>query len=147
MTAGHAAAAAAALAAMALLAALDLLPWPLPWLALAASLVSVVLYWRDKRASRRRGWRTPENTLHLWALLGGWPGALWAQQRFRHKTGKREFRRVFWLTVMLNIAAQAALITAPAAPLAAAMEATGDHLVARVVALPWRDWVAALASR
>lgn len=138
--------AAAALAAMALLAALDLLPWPLPWLALAASLVTVVLYWRDKRAAVRGGWRTPESTLQLWSLAGGWPGALWAQQRFRHKTSKREFRRVFWLMVALNVSAQAWLMSAPAAPLAAAIESTGNHLAALVAALPWREWAAALPS-
>jgi uncharacterized membrane protein YsdA (DUF1294 family) len=137
----------AALAMTALLAAADLLPWPLPWLALLASLVTFGLYWRDKRAAVRGGWRTPESTLHLWALFGGWPGALWGQQRFRHKTSKREFRRVFWLTVALNVGAQGALMTAPAAPLATAMEATGDRLVALVVALPWRAWTTALISR
>lgn len=137
----------AALAAMALLAALDLLPWPLPWLALVASFVTFLLYWRDKRAAVRGGWRTPESTLQLWALLGGWPGALWAQQRFRHKTSKREFRRVFWLMVALNVAAQAWLMSAPAAPLAAAMESTGNRLATAVAALPWRHWATDLTSR
>jgi uncharacterized membrane protein YsdA (DUF1294 family) len=49
--------------------------------------------------SRRR---TPESTLHLLSVLGGWPGALVAQQMFRHKSRKLEFQIVFWLTVLLN---------------------------------------------
>lgn len=34
--------------------------------------------------------------------MGGWPGALFAQERFRHKTRKATFQAVFWLTVALN---------------------------------------------
>jgi uncharacterized membrane protein YsdA (DUF1294 family) len=37
------------------------------------------------------------------ALAGGWPGALLAQQVLRHKSTKREFRQVFWATVLLNV--------------------------------------------
>lgn len=134
--------AAAALAVIALLAAADLLPWPLAWLSLIASAMTVLLYWRDKRAAMRRGWRTPENTLHLWALAGGWPGALWAQQRFRHKSGKREFRRVFWLTVALHLAGLAFLGSGHGAPLAAAIERGGDHALAALSALPWHRLLA-----
>ena len=35
-------------------------------------------------------------------LLGGWPGALIAQQTLRHKSRKASFRAVFWLTVLVN---------------------------------------------
>lgn len=38
------------------------------------------------------------------AVLGGWPGALAAQQALRHKTRKQPFRTVFWLTVVVNCA-------------------------------------------
>ena len=38
------------------------------------------------------------------ALAGGWPGALLAQQWLRHKSAKREFRAVFWATLVLNVA-------------------------------------------
>lgn len=60
-------------------------------------------YWLDKDAARRQARRTPENTLHLMALLGGWPGAWLAQQVLRHKSVKASFRRVFWLTAGLNL--------------------------------------------
>jgi len=34
--------------------------------------------------------------------MGGWPGALVAQQKLRHKTKKQPFRTVFWATVVMN---------------------------------------------
>ncbi|MDO6460826.1 DUF1294 domain-containing protein [Granulosicoccaceae sp. 1_MG-2023] len=67
------------------------------------SLVSFVAYAADKSAARKRQWRTPEKTLHVLALAGGWPGALLAQYWFRHKTQKASFRLVFRLTVLANI--------------------------------------------
>jgi hypothetical protein len=41
--------------------------------------------------------------LHLLSLCCGWPGALVAQQAFRHKSKKESFRFVFWITVILNM--------------------------------------------
>lgn len=70
-----------------------------------ASLIAFVMYLWDKISAESGRWRTPENTLHLFALIGGWPGALLAQRRYRHKTRKVSFRRVFWMTVALNCAA------------------------------------------
>ncbi len=67
-----------------------------------ASLVTFGLYWRDKRQARTDGRRTPENVLHLAELLGGWPGALLAQQAFRHKTRKVGYQVVFWLIVLVH---------------------------------------------
>lgn len=78
-----------------------------PWLVLGyagLSLASFVLYGHDKTSAQRGQWRTPERQLHLLALLGGWPGALVAQRAFRHKSSKASFRRVYWLTVGLNLA-------------------------------------------
>jgi uncharacterized membrane protein YsdA (DUF1294 family)/cold shock CspA family protein len=62
-------------------------------------------YWLDKDAARRQAWRTSENTLHLLALLGGWPGAWLAQQVLRHKSMKASFRQVYGLTVGLHLLA------------------------------------------
>jgi uncharacterized membrane protein YsdA (DUF1294 family) len=67
-----------------------------------ASLVSFVQYWQDKSSARRGRWRTPENALHLVELLGGWPGALVAQQCFRHKTRKLSYQLVIWLIVVAH---------------------------------------------
>ena len=69
---------------------------------LVASFITFVAYARDKSSARKDGWRTPELTLHILALAGGWPGALIAQQTLRHKSSKRSFLRGFWLTVVLN---------------------------------------------
>lgn len=77
----------------------------------AASVSAFALYGVDKRAAREGSWRVPESTLHVLGLLGGWPGALMAQRVFRHKTRKRSFRRVFWLTVVLDCLALAAWFT------------------------------------
>lgn len=72
---------------------------------LLLSWIAFALYGADKAAALRRAWRTPESTLHLVALLGGWPGALVARKFYRHKTTKQPFRTVFWITVATNCAA------------------------------------------
>ncbi len=61
--------------------------------------VTVWLYWHDKRRAEEDGWRTPESTLHLVELLGGWPAAFIAQRAFRHKTSKVRFQLTFWAIV------------------------------------------------
>lgn len=76
-----------------------------------ASLVTYLVYALDKNAARRGAWRIPEVQLHLLALIGGWPGAMLAQQTLRHKSQKASFRFVFWITVMLNAAAVIGLLT------------------------------------
>lgn len=68
------------------------------------SVAAFVAYWLDKSAARAGRSRVPERALHLISLAGGWPGALIAQQTFRHKTIKRSFRVVFWATVSVNLA-------------------------------------------
>lgn len=69
------------------------------------SLLTFFVYAKDKSAARRDTWRTPESTLHLFSLVGGWPGALIAQQKLRHKSKKQPFRFIFWTTVLLNCSA------------------------------------------
>ncbi|QRY78050.1 DUF1294 domain-containing protein [Pseudomonas sp. PDNC002] len=66
------------------------------------SVLAFLAYWRDKRSAERNDWRTPEQSLHLLELLGGWPGAFLAQQVFRHKTRKVSFQLVFWAIVLLH---------------------------------------------
>jgi len=73
--------------------------------------VTFIVYAVDKAAAMRNAWRNPENTLHLLALAGGWPGALIAQQTIRHKLSKPSFQAVFWVTVALNCAAIASFFT------------------------------------
>ncbi|WP_232012657.1 DUF1294 domain-containing protein [Vibrio aphrogenes] len=66
------------------------------------SLITFLVYWKDKRAAVKGAWRTPEKTLHLLSLLGGWPGALMAQRMLRHKSRKFKFQFIFWLVVIMN---------------------------------------------
>ena len=66
------------------------------------SAVAFGLYRIDKQRAARGDWRVREITLHVVALLGGWPGALAAQRVFRHKTSKRSFLIVFWTIVALH---------------------------------------------
>src|SRR5690606_2483620 len=75
--------------------------WPL-FAYLLSSVLAFGFYMHDKRSALRSGWRTPEARLHLVELLGGWPGALIAQQALRHKTRKLSFQMVFWLIVIAH---------------------------------------------
>jgi uncharacterized membrane protein YsdA (DUF1294 family)/cold shock CspA family protein len=72
---------------------------------LLLSLLTFLVYAFDKSAAVSGTWRTAEQTLHLFGLIGGWPGALLAQQLLRHKTSKQSFISVFWFTVILNVCA------------------------------------------
>lgn len=76
-----------------------------------ASAVAFFAYGLDKASARSGRRRTPENTLHVLALLGGWPGAAIAQRVLRHKNRKTSFLVVFWLTVLVNAGALAWLMT------------------------------------
>ncbi len=70
---------------------------------LSLSFITYLIYAFDKSKAKRKAWRTSEGTLHILALAGGWPGAALAQQLLRHKSSKRDFRVIFWLTVMINL--------------------------------------------
>lgn len=85
-------------------AAFGKVPLVVPGLYAGMSLITYVLYTWDKVAARGGRWRTQESTLLLAGLLGGWPGALIAQETLRHKTAKASFRISFWFTVVINVA-------------------------------------------
>jgi uncharacterized membrane protein YsdA (DUF1294 family)/cold shock CspA family protein len=82
--------------------------WRVPgWVAAlyaGASVVCALVYAIDKSAAVAGRWRVSESTLHTLSLVGGWPGALVAQQVLRHKSNKATFRAVFWGTVVANVA-------------------------------------------
>ena len=81
--------------------------WPIPlWVGgvyLVASVVCFVVYAVDKSAAKAQRQRVSESTLLLLGVVGGWPGAIVAQQTLRHKTQKASFRRAFWGTVVINV--------------------------------------------
>lgn len=81
--------------------------WGVPgWMALVyvvGSVVCFAAYAIDKSAAASGGWRISERNLLLLGLVGGWPGAILAQQLLRHKSSKTAFRSAFWATVVLNV--------------------------------------------
>lgn len=87
------------------------IPKNLAILYFGASIVTFIAYASDKNKAQRNAWRTPESTLHFFALAGGWPGAAIGQQMLRHKSQKKEFRFVFWITVFANCGALAWLMS------------------------------------
>jgi uncharacterized membrane protein YsdA (DUF1294 family)/cold shock CspA family protein len=84
------------------LALMGKIPTEVLALYVTVSMLTFAAYRLDKLAARQGLWRTRESTLHLLSLAGGWPGALIAQHKFRHKTKKQSFRTVYRLTVLLN---------------------------------------------
>lgn len=106
-------ASALAIPAFALVYAAVALLWRVPaWVAALYGLASAacfLAYALDKAAATAGRWRTPESTLLLLGLVGGWPGAILAQQLLRHKTSKASFRAAFWGTVLLNVVAFVAI--------------------------------------
>ncbi|TCN76310.1 DUF1294 domain-containing protein [Shewanella fodinae] len=76
--------------------------WFIIWY-LLLSLTTYWLYANDKQAAIKHLPRTSERKLQLFGLLGGWPGALLARHRLRHKTVKTRFRLLFWCGVVVNL--------------------------------------------
>ncbi len=68
----------------------------------ATSFVSFILYGVDKLSAINSKSRVPEAYLHLFALFGGWPGALMAQSLFNHKRRKVPFQIIFWIVSLIN---------------------------------------------
>jgi len=79
------------------------LPLIIAALYIVMSLIAFIAYAMDKSAAQNGRWRTRESTLHLFALMGGWPGAFFAQKKLRHKSSKQEFKSVYWVTVVFNL--------------------------------------------
>ena len=89
----------------------------MPWVVLPAlallNIGTFFAYWKDKVAAEAQAIRIREDVLHALALLGGWPAAGLAQQVLRHKTIKRSFQAMFWLTVLVNVVALAVWVLWP----------------------------------
>lgn len=108
------------------LAALAAVGWlEMSWLVLyyGASLITYSCYSRDKAAALNNRRRTPESTLHLMSLIGGWPGALIAQALLRHKTRKPSFLVGYWSTVIVNCIALCMIVGKGVSPVKALLGA------------------------
>ncbi|WP_159567405.1 DUF1294 domain-containing protein [Budvicia diplopodorum] len=74
------------------------------------SIITFLLYMKDKSAAQKNHWRIKESTLLVFGLFCGWPGALFAQRMLHHKTKKTEFQLVYWLTVIIHCGALASML-------------------------------------
>jgi uncharacterized membrane protein YsdA (DUF1294 family)/cold shock CspA family protein len=101
---------------------------------LFASAATYLTYAADKADAGAGRWRTPESTLHFLGLVGGWPGALVARQKFRHKTRKRTFIGAFWAMVVLNCVALAWLLSPQSQQFFAPWKATELRLLEAISA-------------
>lgn len=97
--------------------------WKIPaWVAglyFGASVLCFAVYALDKSAAAAERRRVSEDTLLALGLVGGWPGAIVAQQVLRHKSSKASFRARFWVTVIANVVGFVALASPLRALLAA----------------------------
>ncbi|MBL4769649.1 MAG: DUF1294 domain-containing protein [Planctomycetes bacterium] len=82
-----------------------LLPGPrlLAW-AFGANLSAFLIWFFDKHQARNDGWRVPERTLHIMAILGASPASLAAMSILRHKTQKRFFTTFYSILLVVQIA-------------------------------------------
>lgn len=74
------------------------------FLILIINVITMKVYSYDKKVSMIRGHRrVPEGCLIWCNFLGGWIGAIFAQQLFRHKTRKIKFNFFSIISIIVNI--------------------------------------------
>lgn len=76
---------------------------------LALNLLTLGLFWWDKRCAIEKRWRVPESTLLTLCLVGGSLGAKTGQGVFRHKTRKEPFRTSLNAIAVLHLGFLSAL--------------------------------------
>ena len=81
-------------------------------LLLVVNMITIAAFAIDKRRSSTGAWRIPESRLLWFAALGGSPGALWARNRFRHKTRKQPFVGHLQVIAMVQVGVIAGLAIA-----------------------------------
>lgn len=67
------------------------------------NLVTFVFFGFDKHRAVSGGWRTPEKTLWLLALVGGFLGGFAAMRVFKHKRRKRAFMVPYWIATLASV--------------------------------------------
>jgi uncharacterized membrane protein YsdA (DUF1294 family) len=70
---------------------------------LVVSVAAFLAFVVDKRRAERFERRISERTLLILAAIGGWPGAIAAQQLVHHKTRKEPFRTLLWSIAVVEI--------------------------------------------
>ena len=88
------------------------LAFPLAGIFVVVNISSATAVWWDKRCAAKGRWRVRENSLLVWALVGGWPGGIWAMRKLRHKTSKLSFLARYAIVALLNMAAAAGIVYA-----------------------------------
>lgn len=81
-------------------------------LLLVMSVVTLVVWGKDKAAAMSGGWRTPERTLFWLIFLGGAVGGGIGMLLFHHKTRKPIFHAAVWIAGISQIAILLALLHA-----------------------------------
>ncbi|QNN24677.1 DUF1294 domain-containing protein [Planctomycetales bacterium ZRK34] len=76
---------------------------------LVLSFFGMIMIVYDKRQARLDRWRTPEATLHMIELLGGFPGVMLARRLFKHKTRKLSYRIIAALMAIVHVAVAGAV--------------------------------------
>lgn len=77
-------------------------PWWIGLCVVITSGLATLNLWLDKRYAITARFRIPEATLHLFELMGGWPGSYLAQRFLRHKISKKSYQVIFWLIVAIH---------------------------------------------
>jgi uncharacterized membrane protein YsdA (DUF1294 family) len=70
---------------------------------MAINIVTLLLFWWDKRCATLYKRRIPERSLLLCVALGGAFGAWRAMKRYHHKVHNKSFRRKIWIIVVLQL--------------------------------------------
>ncbi|NLJ96537.1 MAG: DUF1294 domain-containing protein [Clostridiales bacterium] len=70
---------------------------------LAMNVIGFAIMGIDKLKAMRRGWRIPERTLLLIAIIGGTFGSFLGMVIFRHKINKRKFQLLLPLVSLVYI--------------------------------------------
>lgn len=109
-----------AIGAFVVLHGVAMLAWGVTaWVAaaqLAASFICFGAYAVDKAAARTGRRRVSERRLLVLGLIGGWPGAIFAQRMLHHKTSKPAFRRAFAASVAASVLLSAVVLAALQGP-------------------------------
>ncbi len=74
------------------------------------NLIGFLSMFIDKKKAKWGRWRIPENTLFMYAILGGTVGSLIGMYVFRHKTKKTKFKIGMPALLVLQILAVVAFM-------------------------------------